>query len=86
MYSVTLSLTLALDGNGWSPPRRSGFVPGKETRYPLCGTKGRSGRVWKNSSLPASDPRTVQPVASGCTAFNEIVKQIIYVLSYDNYQ
>jgi len=41
--------------------------PGK-TRYPLYkrlgGPQGRSGRLWKMSSPPGFDPRTVQPVAS----------------------
>jgi hypothetical protein len=47
MYSCTLSLTLTLDGNGWSIPRPGRFTPGKETRYPLYsrlgGPQGRSG-------------------------------------------
>jgi hypothetical protein len=34
-YSSSLSLTLALDGGGWSAPRPGCFVPRKETRYPL---------------------------------------------------
>jgi len=35
-HSCTLSLTLTLDGGGWSMPRPGRFTPGKETRYPLC--------------------------------------------------
>jgi hypothetical protein len=46
-YSSTLSLTLALNGGGWSTPRPGHFTPGKETRYPLYrrlgGPQGRSG-------------------------------------------
>ena len=29
-YSPTLSLTLALDGGGWSTPRPGRFTPGKD--------------------------------------------------------
>ena len=68
MYGSTLSLTLALDGDGWSIPRPGCFTPGKETRYPLYGRlggpQGRSGRVRKISPPPGLDPRTVQPVAN----------------------
>jgi hypothetical protein len=35
-YSSTLSLTLALDGGGWSVLRPGRFTPGEETGYPLC--------------------------------------------------
>jgi hypothetical protein len=46
-YSCTLSLTLALDGDGWSMPHPSRFTPGKETQYPLysrlCGAQDQSG-------------------------------------------
>jgi hypothetical protein len=46
------------------------LLPGK-TRYPLYsrkgGLQGRSRGVWKTTSPPGSDPRTVQPVASRCT-------------------
>jgi hypothetical protein len=34
----------------------------------LSGSQGRSGRVRKIPPTPGSDPRTVQPVASRCTA------------------
>ena len=34
-YSCTLSLTLALDGGGWSTPRPGRFTRGKVTQYPL---------------------------------------------------
>ena len=54
-YSSTLSLTLALDEDGWSTPCLGRFTPGKETRYPLWrlgGPKGRSGRLRKLSPPP----------------------------------
>jgi hypothetical protein len=39
------------------------LYPGKETRYPLYrrlgGPQGRSGRVRRNNSTPACDPRTI---------------------------
>ena len=34
-YSSTLSLTSELGGGGWSRQRPGGFIPGKETQYPL---------------------------------------------------
>jgi hypothetical protein len=68
MHSSTLSLTTALDGGGWSTPRPSRFILGKETRYPLYrslgGPQGRSRRVRKSLPSPGFDPRTVQPLAS----------------------
>ena len=72
MYSSTLSLTLALDGGGWSMPRPGHFTHEKETQYPLHrrldGPQGRSGRVRTISRPPQGfDPRTVQPVASRYT-------------------
>jgi hypothetical protein len=55
-YSSTLSLTLALDGGGWSTPRPGHFTPGKQTRYPfyrrLGGPQGWSGRLRKISTPP----------------------------------
>jgi hypothetical protein len=71
MYSSTLSLTLALDGDGWSTPRPGRFTRGKQTRYPLYRRlgwpQGWSGRVLKISPPPGFDLRTVQPVASRYT-------------------
>ena len=65
-YSSTLSLTLTLDGGGWSTPRPGRFTSGKETRYPLYrrlgGPQGRSRRLRKISPPPGFDPLTVQPV------------------------
>jgi hypothetical protein len=72
-YSSTLSLTLALDGGGWSTPRPGRFTPETYTRYLLCrrlgGPQGRSGRLRKTSPPPGLDPRTVQPVASRYTDY-----------------
>ena len=52
-----------------SRPGRS-LPPGK-TRYPLYmrlgGPQSRSGQVWKISTPPGFDPRTVQPVANRYT-------------------
>jgi len=46
-------------------------LPPRKTRNPLYRRLGRpqelSGRVWKTSHPPGSDPRTVQPVASRYT-------------------
>jgi hypothetical protein len=43
------------------------------TRYPLYrrlgGPQGRSGRVWKISTSPGFDPRTVHLVASSYTDY-----------------
>ena len=62
-YSCTLSLTLVLDGGGWSKPRPAALHPGK-TRYPLYRRlgrpQGRSGRVRKISPPSGFVPRTVQ--------------------------
>jgi hypothetical protein len=70
-YICTLSLTLALDGGGWSTPRPERFTPGKEIRYPLCrrldGPQDLFGRVRKTSPVPGFHPRTVQSVVSRYT-------------------
>jgi hypothetical protein len=65
-FVPTLSLTLALDGGGWSTRRPGGLTHRKETRYQLhrrlSGSYGRFGRVRK-ISLPAGfDPRNLQSV------------------------
>jgi len=63
----SLSLTSALDGGGWPPPRLGHFNPQK-TRYPLYrklgGPQEWSGRVWKISFPLGFDPWTVQLIAS----------------------
>ena len=70
-YSSTLSLTSALDGDGWSTPCPSRFIPRKETRYPLNrrlgGLQGQSGQVQKTSSPTGFDLQTFQPVTSHYT-------------------
>ena len=67
----TLSLTSALNGDGWLTPRPGHVIRGKETRYPtgrrLGGPLGRSGRVWDTLPQPGFDSRTVHRVASRCT-------------------
>jgi hypothetical protein len=66
-YSSTLSLTSALDGDGWLTPRPSRFTPPppRMTRYPLYTMlrwhQSRSGRVRNISSPSGLDPRTVTP-------------------------
>jgi hypothetical protein len=63
---TTLSLTLVLDGGGWSTPRPGRFTHGEKTRYPLSRRLGRpqdrSGKVRKISPPPGFEPRTVLPV------------------------
>ena len=70
MYSSTLPSISALDGAGGQHHAPAALPPVK-TRNPLHrrlgGPQGRSGRVGKNLSSPAFDPRTVQPVASRYT-------------------
>jgi hypothetical protein len=62
-YICTLSLTLM--------PRPDRCTIGKETTYPLyrrlCGPRAGLDGCGKSRSQPVFDPRTVQPVASGCT-------------------
>ena len=71
-YSYTLSLTLAIEGGGWSS-RTGRFTPRRETRHSSCRglgePQGRSGQVRKISLLPGFDPQTVQPVASCYTDY-----------------
>jgi hypothetical protein len=70
-YSSTLSLTSVLDGMGSQRQAPANLTPGK-TRYPLYrrqgGVQGRSGLMWKISPPLRFGPRTVQPIASRCTA------------------
>ena len=69
-YNSILSLTSALDGNGWSTTRPGRFTPGKDP-VPLVQKAGwapgpvRTGA--ENLAPPVFDPRTVQPVASRYT-------------------
>ena len=61
-YSSTLYLTSVLHGCGWSKPSPDRFIPGTDTRYPLCGMLGWpcdwSGGVRKTSPPPRIDPWT----------------------------
>jgi hypothetical protein len=70
LHSYTLSLTSALDGVGGQRHASAALPPGK-TRNPLymrfCGPQDRSAQVWKISSPPGFDLRTVQPVVSRYT-------------------
>jgi hypothetical protein len=70
MCNLTLSLTSAVDGGGWSTPRPGRFLPGK-CHYPLyrglCEVQGRSGRVQKISPPQEFDLQTVQPLVGYCT-------------------
>jgi hypothetical protein len=63
-YSSTLSLTSALDGNGWLTSRLGHFTSREGARYALnrrlCGLQGLSARVRKISTTPGFGPRTVQ--------------------------
>ena len=71
MHSSTLSLTLALDGGGWSTPHPGRFTPGKDPPAPIVQEDGWApGQIWtgaENLTPMGFDPRTVQPVASRYT-------------------
>jgi hypothetical protein len=60
IYSSTLSLTSALDADGWSKPRPGRFTPRKENRYPfyrrLGGFQGQSEWVREISPPQRFDP------------------------------
>ena len=68
MYSAAISLTSALDGDGWLTPHPGRFNPREETQCPLYrrlgGPQSRSGRARGISPPPGFDSRTVQSVAS----------------------
>jgi hypothetical protein len=70
---TVLSLTSALDGDGWSLPRPGYFTLREETRYPLYrrlgGPHGQCRQVLKISTPLGFDPRAVQPVASRYTKY-----------------
>jgi hypothetical protein len=59
-FRSTLSLTLALDGSGWSNPRPGRFTPGKDAVPILYGRLGgpqvRSIRVREILPTPRFDP------------------------------
>ena len=65
-YSSTLTLTLALDGDGWSTPRFGHFTSGKERRYPFYGRPGGPRASLEGENFrpqPEFDPRTIHSVA-----------------------
>ena len=82
-------MTTALEGGEGSAscPGRS-LLPGK-TRYSLYrrlrGPQGRSGQVWKITTPPGFDPRTVQPVAGRYTDYatrpTTFQTNVIYVMT-----
>jgi hypothetical protein len=67
-HSSTVSLTFALDGDGWSMPRPGHFTPRKETRYPLCrklgGPQSWSRQLQKILPPQGPGPLAIQPVVS----------------------
>jgi hypothetical protein len=70
LYGSTISLSSALDGGGWSVPRRCRFTPWKDSLYRSPGgPQGRSGQVRIISPPQGFDPRTVQPVTSRYTDY-----------------
>jgi hypothetical protein len=73
MYSSTLFLISALEGNEGSASRPRRNLPTGKTQYPfysrLGGPQGRCGQVRKMSPPPGFDPRTVQPVGSCYTDY-----------------
>ena len=66
-YSSTLSLTSALESDGWSTPRPGRFTPVKETRYSLYrrlgGPQGRSERA-REISPPTGNRSPDHPARS----------------------
>ena len=84
--TCTISLTSALDENGWSTPRPVLFTPGEMTRCPLCtslgGLQGRSGRMSTMSPPPGFDPSIVQPLASRYTYWATPARLTVYTLSF----
>ena len=66
-YSPTISLTLVIDGGGWSTPHPCSFTPPGTPSTGGCGSQSRSGRVQKTSSPPVLDPRTVRSVTNRYT-------------------
>jgi hypothetical protein len=68
----TLSLTSALDRDGWLTPRTHNFNP-VMTRHPLYkrlgGPQGQSEQVRNILPTPGFDPRTIYPIASRYTDY-----------------
>jgi hypothetical protein len=94
-HCSTLSLTLELDGSGWSIPRPCLFTPGKETRYPLdkrlCGPQSSLHRCGKSSShrdsisgLPSPQQVTILTEISWLTAGSVFMKWQFFVTDQDS--
>ena len=74
MYSSTLSLTSALERDGWLTPRPGRFTPGKESRYALLAP----GLVWtgaENPAPPEFDPQMVLPTHAVCYQYTQNVSR-----------
>jgi hypothetical protein len=80
------SLTLALDGDGWSSPRSDRFTPGKGDAVPTLQEAGRDpGLVCTGAEnlapTPSSAlrfvPLTVQPVTSRYTDVAVLVHTVV---------
>ena len=73
MYSFTLFLTSALEGDEGAASRSGRNLPPGKTRYPfyrsLGGPQGRFGQVRKVSPPPGFDPQTVQSAGSRYTDY-----------------
>ena len=54
MYSSTLPSTSALDGGGWSTPRRGRFTPGKDPVLIIQEAGWAPGPVWTGAEILAS--------------------------------
>ena len=79
IYSSTLSLTSALDGNGWSTPGPGHFTPGELTRYQpyrrLGQPQGWSGwlqKIWPPTVFDSSPERVAVQTASENIYLKEI--------------
>ena len=78
-----------MDGSGWLTPLPDRFTTEKETRYQLHkrlgGPQNQFERVRVISPPPGFDPRTVQPVASHCTAcyFETLLTALQYILYHN---
>jgi len=83
--TARLSLTSALDRDGWLTPPPGRFTPGLN-RYPLYrrvgGLQGYSARVWKIWSRPVFDSWTCLPAASHYTDLAILVHVVTNTLFF----
>ena len=74
------SVTLALDGGGWSVPCLNHFTPAKRTSYALYrglgGSQAQPGHVWKILHPPGFNPQTVQLIASCYTNYSVLAHDL----------